>query len=389
MTQFADAFVSRFEPPLGAETSLIDGALLGLTIAVKDNFDIAGYVTGGGNPEWAATHGPATRNATVVQQLLDQGAQILGKAQMDELAYSLMGQNARYGTPQNPFSPDRMPGGSSSGSASAVAAGDCDIGLGTDTGGSVRIPSAFCGLFGWRPTHGLLPSMGLLPLAQSYDVPGFITRNIEMMERLAVLFAPEHSEPSNQLTAPEDLWSLASPEVQQAAFPYLSSATTQAHEAIFTDEMRATLLPTFQVCQGAEIATNFADWISETKPEFGPGIRERFAAAIALTNHDIQTARTQREVITAHLVSTIHEKGVIALPTAPGPAPLLSCSGAEMNTYRNHALTLLCLSGHAGLPQISIPLRLKNGLSVGLSLIGPRNSDRALIRRAAQLCLGS
>ncbi|WP_323772020.1 amidase [Antarctobacter sp.] len=373
----AAPFVSLFKPPLTGGT----GPLSGLRVAVKDNFDIAGHVTGCGNPEWAQSHPKATSTALLVTRLLDLGAEAVGKTQMDELAYSLMGQNARYGTPVNPVTPDRMPGGSSSGSAVAVASGAVEIGLGTDTGGSVRLPAAFCGTFGWRPTHGLLPADGLVPLAQSYDVPGFMTRDAQTLALLAEQFASDTPLLDKDVLYPGDLWRLADTETTSALLPRGHAPGPD----LITDAMRDLLLPTFRICQGAEVADNFRDWIAETQPDFGPGILQRFEGALALSNDEIALARQNRAQIRAHLTNVISDKKVIALPTAPGPAPFLTVDGATMETYRNRALTLLSLAGHAGLPQVSIPMWQEPGLPVGLSLIGPPNSDRALIKMASQL----
>ena len=145
------AFVPHdLKAPIAGATS---GPLHGLTVVIKDMYDIAGERTGGGNPDWLAAHEPATRNAMLVQKLLDAGATITGKTVCDEFFYSIAGVNAHYGTPVNPRAPGRLPGGSSSGSASAAASDACDFAIGSDTGGSVRIPSSFCGLYGIRTTH--------------------------------------------------------------------------------------------------------------------------------------------------------------------------------------------------------------------------------------------
>lgn len=374
-----DPFVTRFDPPLGGG----GGPLAGMRIAVKDNFDIAGHVTGCGNPEWAATHDPAETTAPLVEKLMRLGATIIGKTQMDELAFSLMGQNARYGMPVNPAAPDRMPGGSSSGSAVAVAAGEAEIGLGTDTGGSVRIPASFCGLFGWRPTHGLLPVEGLVPLAQSYDVPGFMTRDGETLSLLARLLAPEAELLAPELLRPVKFWDLAEPETVAA----LAWAPGRAVGPLFSPEMFESLLPVFRVCQGAEVARNFRDWIAANEPAFGPGIRERFAGAIALDAGEIAKAREQRSHIAEYLLSVVNQRRLLILPTAPAPAPLRNVTGEAMEAYRNRALTLLSLAGHAGLPQVTVPSRDASGLPVGLSVIGPKGSDRALVRLACDLAV--
>ena len=149
------------------------GPLAGLTFAAKDNLDVLGFASGCGNPRWLETHpDPAPAHAPAVAALLNAGASLVGKTQMDELAWALTGENAHYGTPKNPAAPSRVPGGSSSGSAVAVAAGFCDVALGTDTAGSVRVPAGYCGIFGFRPTHGAVSLAGCVPLAPSFDVVG-------------------------------------------------------------------------------------------------------------------------------------------------------------------------------------------------------------------------
>ncbi len=142
-----------------------EGPLSGLTFVVKDIIDVAGHRTGCGNPTWLATHPPATVHAVCVEQLLAAGGRAVGKTISDEIAFSLLGENHFYGTPLNPAAPDRIPGGSSSGSASAVACGLADFALGTDTGGSVRVPASNCGLWGLRPSHGFVSVAGVMPFA--------------------------------------------------------------------------------------------------------------------------------------------------------------------------------------------------------------------------------
>ena len=180
LTDTADAFVSTFTVA-GAG----DGPLSGLTFAAKDIYDVAGHVTGCGNPDWARTHPPAEAHAPAVATLLAAGATLVGKTHTDELAYSLMGANAHYGTPKNTADPRRVPGGSSSGSVAAVAAGLVDIGLGSDTGGSVRLPASFCGVYGLRTTHGLLPLDTAMPLAPSFDTVGWYSSDLGTMTRIA------------------------------------------------------------------------------------------------------------------------------------------------------------------------------------------------------------
>ena len=381
MSAPADPHVLRFVPDLPGDAG---GPLAGLRIAVKDNFDVAGHVTGAGHPQWARDQVPATRTAAVVARLQAAGAALTGKTQMDELAYSLMGQNAFYGTPPNPAAPDRMPGGSSSGSASAVASGLADAGLGSDTGGSVRIPAAFCGLWGWRPTHGALPSGGMVPLAPSYDVPGVMTRDAETLLRIARALLGGRAEGGrHRLVAPRDLWAIASGRTADALSPWRELA--EGDEPLFSGDLRDLLLPTFRICQGVEVAREFGPWIERASPEFGPGVADRFAMAMAITPEAAAAARADRDRLRDHVRAFLGETRALIVPTAPGPAPFLTTGGAEMEDYRNRALSLLSVAGHAGLPQVTRPAGELDGAPLGVSLIGPAGSDLALIEMAEAL----
>ena len=182
-----NAFCADSDAYLAGATT---GPLAGLTFAAKDIFDVAGHVTGCGNPHWKATHGPATSTAWVVQTLVDAGATMTGKTITDELTRGIFGENMHYGTPRNPRAPGRVPGGSSSGSASAVAGKLVDFALGSDTGGSVRVPASFCGLYGLRPTHGRIPLDGMLLQAPSYDTIGWFARDAETFARVGAVILP-------------------------------------------------------------------------------------------------------------------------------------------------------------------------------------------------------
>src|SRR5437870_3497699 len=199
------------------------GPLANLIFGVKDIYDVAGHKTGFGSSDWLATHGPATRTAPSVQILLDAGADLVGKTHSDELTYSLTGENAHYGTPINVNAPGRIPGGSSSGSAAAVAGGLVDFALGSDTGGSVRAPASFCGVFGIRPTHGRISLEGACPLARSFDTAGWFARSGDILERVGeVLFSQTREEalPKRLLYA-DDAFDLAGSAATAALQPGL------------------------------------------------------------------------------------------------------------------------------------------------------------------------
>jgi amidase len=204
-----------------------DGALAGLSFAAKDLFDVAGYPTGGGSPTVLALSGIKTRTAPTVQRLLDAGARFVGKTITDELAFSLNGLNAHFGSPVNGAAPTRISGGSSSGSASAVSNGLCDLALGTDTGGSVRAPASHCGLYGLRPTHGRISLHGALDLAPSFDTCGWFTRDAATFARVAQVLLGSDAVPApTRLLWPADLWTQLTPAAEASALA--SAARVQA-----------------------------------------------------------------------------------------------------------------------------------------------------------------
>ena len=207
-------------------TARLQGApsepLAGLAFAAKDLFDIAGHVTGAGNPDWLALHAPAERTAPVVEALVDAGADMVGKTHTDELSRGIFGENAHYGTPTNPNAPERVPGGSSSGSAAAVAGGLVDFALGTDTGGSVRIPASFCGIFGIRPTRGRLSLEGVVGQAPSFDTVGWFARDAHLLARIGevLLVTDLGSAPlPRRAVIATDAFAIAEPATANALLP--------------------------------------------------------------------------------------------------------------------------------------------------------------------------
>ena len=276
----AGAFVPG---PRAERAPLGTGRLSGLTFAIKDLFDLAGVVTTYGNPDWASTHPPATATAPVVLTLLQAGARLLGKTKTQELAYGLTGENVWQGTPTNPAAPDRFPGGSSCGSAAAVAASLVDFALGSDTGGSVRIPASYCGLFGIRPTHGAVSLAGTCPLAPSFDTCGWFTRTASLLAGVGeVLLSGPRSGAEGPLLRPEEAWVNAQPEVAEALRPALEKLEQMRGRAVgvrIAPEGIDSFFDHFRVVQAEEAWAALGGWVEGTKPRLGPGVAERFAAA--------------------------------------------------------------------------------------------------------------
>lgn len=385
MQDTVNAFINIFAIP-GSES----GPLAGLTFGAKDLYDVADFVTGFGSPDWARTHPSAVRHAAAVAALLDAGADLVGKTHTDEIAYSLMGVNAHYGTPINSRAPDRVPGGSSSGSVAATAAGLVDIGLGSDTGGSVRMPASFCGVYGIRPTHGRVDLSGARPLAPSFDTVGWFARDgatLALAGKAFQIDAPQEL-PKVRLIVAEDAMSIARPETLAAIAPAIKGLETllgAARTMPISDDGLAQWRDVFVVCQAAEIWQSHGDWVTQTTPNFGPGIKERFDRASRITADEAAQARGKREYIRIRLNELLGNDGLLVLPTAPGPAPLLDADNAALDEYRGLALQLLCAAGHAGLPQVNIPAGLVDGAPVGLSIIAGRGRDEDLLSIARAL----
>jgi amidase len=405
------------------------GPLAGLRLAVKDIFDVAGYKTGCGNPQLYQGAEPAEKTAPAVQVILDAGAEFIGKTQTDELAFSLMGQNAHFPFPVNPAAPDRVTGGSSSGSVAAVAGGLADIATGSDTGGSIRAPASFCGSIGLRTTHGRIPLEGMMPLAPSLDSFGWFAKDIGTYEKVAeVVFAlmpvsdasaagaaphpyplpvkngeresPTSAPPSPRLSRGEGkgegLFAGLIRPLHLSAIDTLLLGPTEAAEyrrmaaivaSVVGEPATAAALShsvddlywCFRKLQAYEAWALHGDWISAKDRGLGPGVRERFAFGSTLGS-EVAAAETQRRIaFRAELARVLGDDGLLVMPTVPGAAPLKNSSQEELQAYRERALRLLCLSGLSGFPQITLPLGEVHGAPFGISLLGPAGSDLALI----------
>lgn len=369
-----------------------DGQLSGKSFAVKDLYDVAGHVTGYGNPTWAETHPPADQHSDVVKTVLGAGGKLVGKTHTDELAYSLMGVNAHYGTPINSKAPDRVPGGSSSGSAAAVAANLADIGIGSDTGGSVRLPASFCGLWGIRTSHGLLSLEGAYPLAPSFDTVGWFTKDSELMGEVASCFGLTNTiEIKPKLIFPEDVWALADITIVDALKPAITSLEEQfgkiEYFQISKSKPLSELRQCFQICQAHEIWACHGKWVKLHNPGFGPGIKQRFEMASKISDGQVTKAQRHRERLSLGIRKTLGPNGVLVMPTSPAIAPKRDANTALLDDFRTRALEMLSIAGLAGLPQLSIPFGNINGAPIGMSLVGPRGSDADLIAMA-NTCFG-
>jgi amidase len=366
------------------------GPLLGLKFAVKDIYDVAGHKTGFGSPDWLRTHEPAARTAPVVQRLLDAGAHLVGKTHTEELTWSLTGENAHYGAPVNVNAPGRVTGGSSSGSAAVVAANVVDFAIGSDTGGSVRLPASFCGILGMRPTHGRIPLDGVCPLAPSFDTCGWFARDAAVFERvgrtLLCDLAPA-PRPERLLIAQDacEITGEAIADALRSAIDNVAAAVGMPEVVTVGDEPLTRWMDYFRFLQGAEAWACHGEWITREKPALGPGVKERFAWAATVGSDDVRRARTRREEIARRIEEMLGERTVLALPSAPSIALLRNSPQKVLDDLRARALPILCIAGLARLPQVSLPLAQLDGCPLGLSLIAARGNDTVLLELAVRL----
>jgi amidase len=365
------------------------GALFGLTLGVKDIFDVAGYPTGSGNPEFPTGAFTARETAPAVQMLLDEGAHFVGKTQTEELAFSLMGQNVHFPHPVNPRAPDRVTGGSSSGSAAAVAGGLCDIATASDTGGSVRGPASFCGLIGLRATHGRIPLSGAMKLAPSLDVFGWFARNAQTYGKVADVYfgsaAPGKTFRPLSLSALDQLV-LGPEEASEYArmADRVADVLGASKEAKPLSHSIEDLYWIFRRIQAYEAWAVHGEFVSGAT-NMDPAVRARFEFGRDMGCSAAVDETKTRNAFRTELEDLLGDDGVLVLPTMPGAAPLSRSTAEALQDYRERALRLLCLSGLSGLPQITVPLGTVHGAPFGISLLGPRDSDRALVDLAARI----
>jgi amidase len=386
--RFRTAFVPHdLEAPIkGAAT----GPLAGLTAAVKDMYDIKGTKSGGGNPDWLKHATPATQNASLIQKLLDAGAIIVGKTISEEFFFSLTGANVHYGIPVNPRAPGRVPGGSSSGSASAAASNACDFAIGSDTGGSVRIPASFCGLYGLRPTHARVDMTGAMDMAHSFDVGGWFANAPGIFQRVGdVLLGGERVDAAiTNMIVLDDAFAEADPQIaalMKAALAAMASDLPRpAHERISPEGLDAWR-ESFRIIQSYEIWKAYGDFVTKHNPAFGPGVKERFAFAATVTDQDAAKANDVRRRARERTASVIRPGTILALPTSPSIAPLATSTPEELDVFRARALRMTSTAGLSGLPQVTIPIGTVSGCPAGLSFIGWRGGDEALLSLAGKL----
>jgi amidase len=360
------------------------GPLSALTFAAKDLFDVAGQPTGGGNPDWPRRQPLPGRHAWAVQRLLDAGATLIGKTVTDEVSLGILGENPFDGTPLNPRAPDRVPGGSSSGSASAVAQGLCDAALGTDSGGSVRVPASFCGLHGIRPTHGRIDVTGMMPQAPTSDTVGWFARDADTFARVAktLLGEPIPDSLPTRLVIAVDAFGLAEAETAAALQPMverLSQQVKEVREDLLAPPGLSVWSRAQRTLQIHEAWLTFKEWLDRDNPRLQYSVARGLALASAIPETERHWAALMRAEARARLAWLLPPGTILCMPTTPFPAPPRGLSLTALEPLRARISCLTAHGGLTGVPQVSLPGATAGGLPVGLSVLGARGSDAALV----------
>ncbi len=366
------------------------GPLSDLSFAAKDLFDVAGVPTGGGNHDWPTGRPVPERHSWAVQTLLDAGATLIGKTITDEVSLGILGENAFDGTPVNVRAPGRVPGGSSSGSAAAVAAGLCDTALGTDTGGSVRVPASFCGLYGIRPTHGRINVAGMMPQAPTSDTTGWFARDAATFTRVSAVMLGEEipqALPTSLIVA-VDAFGFADANVAAALQPMvqrLAALIGRSREEVMAPQGLSVWARAQRTLQPFEAYTTFKGWLDERNPRFAFSVARALVMGSMIPEIERSWAALMRQEARGRMAHLLPTGTILCLPTTPFPAPLRGQPLSVLDPLRDRITCLCAQGGLAGHPQVSLPGTAVDGLPVGLSIIGPRGSDTSLVAVARAL----
>ncbi|MEG3755046.1 amidase [Psychromonas arctica] len=370
------------------------GLLNNKSFVFKDLFDVAGFITGAGNPAWLNSHESADNTSPLIDKLLSQGANCVGRVQTDELAYSLNGQNIHYGTPTNPIAPNCLPGGSSSGSAVAVAIKEADFSIGTDTGGSVRVPASYCGLFGLRPTLGKLDLSSAFTLSTSFDTAGIFSRDLSLLSDVFITLAEDKK--TGQKAAQIYLDDTLAKSLSEARLTSLQAwcqtssiklldCNLLAELAIELDQL--SLL--FRTIQGYEIIQEHGQWLTKYGDTLDPSILLRVDWARTITSAEYHDAKKQQQDFTDKVTNYLQQlNGLFVLPTTPSGAPLLTLTGEKLADYRSQLMGLTSIAGLSGLPQLHLPMTDLDEGPCGFSLMGLANTETDLIATGLELIKG-
>ena len=364
------------------------GLLSNLNFVLKDMCDVKNLKTSCGNPDFFKKCDFANDYAPFLKDLLNEGPVLKGITVCDEFFYSLIGENGHYGTPTNLNAPSCVPGGSSSGSAAALTTDLYDFSIGSDTGGSVRIPASFCGLIGMRPTHNRINTKGVYPMAPSFDTVGWFANNPEIFQKVGNVLL-NNIERSNvdfkQYVVAEDLLELCDAEVQDNFNNYINVNIPNINKTRLSTNTKAIIADNFRILQGAEVKENIIPWIENNKPNISPEIRSRIDMASKITDIEVNRALIFRKTLIDEIKKSLPEGTIAVFPTSPFSAPKSGQDDESLGSFRKRLMELTSIAGMTSRPQITIPrLKDKSG-PVGISLLGWKYSDEILLNKLMEI----
>lgn len=406
------AFVERLKllPPPQPPPPKAPHPLTGLSFAISDVFDINGFVTGFGNPDWSRTHEPASQTSTVVSALVEGGATCTGRTVVDDMAFGISGEQRHFDTPTNPAAPARMPGGSSSGAAVAVAANFVDFSLGTDAVGGVRVPAAFCGVLGFRPSHGTVAHTGIIPVSASLDTVGWFARDPSILRRvghvlLQVPFAAQRN-PRNVVIADDCFQSLNFPGDR------VSQAVTKAVEKLFgrqilrhvnleaylnskvpslkqfagkksNGERKSSstnlLAYAMHILRRHEFKQNHLEWINAAKPNLDPAISAQMQGALEITDTNIDSCHAIRNEMRSTLNDLLKDDGILVIPTVAEPPPKIGAKEIQSEDYQIRSCSFSSVASMSGGCQVCVPMGFHDKCPISVSFVARQGGDRFLL----------
>lgn len=376
------------------------GPLDGLTFAVKDNIDVAVRRTSYGSKSWGQSHQDAVNHAVCIEQLLGAGATCIGKTVADEFTYSLAGENSFFGTPLNPKAPECVPGGSSSGSASAVACGVCDFAIGTDSAGSLRVPASFCGIWGMRPTLHRISEAGVLPFMPSVSTVGAFAGDIDVLSKVMRVLLCSSTKPVAEIRniyLLEDAFSLADRATRSAVEKSISLLRRAQRVTISSINLRDILGKDFDLIacnervlrnvQTAEFANTVGGWIDTVEPELSPGFAMAYQNVRNFDRSTLTDALYLREYLFGKISEFTSPGDLFCFPTTPTPAPLKASldSMEEAQDFYDRTMAITSFAGVGRMPEVSMPIATANGRPVGVSFAAGSYEDEFLLHAARQM----
>ena len=358
------------------------GNLLDMRFLCKDMCQIKGFKTSCGNPDFYKHTAEATENAPFLEKILNEGAILEGITICDEFFYSIIGENIHYGTPSNKNAPNCVPGGSSSGSAAALTQINYDFTIGTDTGGSVRVPASFCGIYGFRPTHGRINLNKVYPMSESFDTLGWFSNNKSNMLKVGKVFFDHFEEiPIEQknILIPIDIIDNLDENIKSQFYDYCENKFKNLKKVQLSNYNKSELAECFRIIQGYEIKLSMLPWIQKYNPKISTEINSRFEVTKNITVNMYNESINLRKEFVSELDKNLSKEALIIFPTTPFSAPITGQSDDDLSELRKKVMEFTCIGGLSSRPQISIPKFKGSTGPIGLSILGNKNADEIIL----------